>query len=366
MMQSLENGQKPDKANKLVYIEVLRIIAVYLVMFNHTSYNGFFLFAKATESWFYGGYLFISIATKIAVPVFFMVSGALLLGKEEQIVSIYKKRVMRFLLVLIATTALYYLRDCYQNHEQVNVLLFLAKLYSGNGQFHLWYLYSYIGFLMMLPILRKMVANLEEKDYIYIFLCHILVLGILPVAQYVISKGTLTYSGNFSVRLFTSGSIFYSCMGYYIEKVMKEERFNRKNIIIGVIFSVLAIGISCYATDYKGKIDGVFEEGMLSETFHSSWIAVPAVTSFFCVKYFFNHIQMNPNVENLLITVGGTTFGIYLLEGILRDCTKFIFLILEAKMNSLFACGIWIFAALSLGVAVVSILKKIPGISKLI
>ena len=68
---------------RTVYLDFIRILAIYMVLFNHTRTSGFVLFTVRRGSFFYPFYLFNAILIKSAVPLFFMVSGALLLGKEE-------------------------------------------------------------------------------------------------------------------------------------------------------------------------------------------------------------------------------------------------------------------------------------------
>ena len=62
-----------DKKRK-VYIDFLKIIAIYMVMFNHTYEKGYLLFTITQGSNWYPVYLFCSIFIKIAVPLFFMAS----------------------------------------------------------------------------------------------------------------------------------------------------------------------------------------------------------------------------------------------------------------------------------------------------
>ena len=85
---------------KKVYLEIMRIIAVFFVIFNHTSNNGFFLFSlHPTNSLQFWLYLFISIFCKFSVPLFFMISGALLLDdKKDSLKNYIKKRYLIFLL----------------------------------------------------------------------------------------------------------------------------------------------------------------------------------------------------------------------------------------------------------------------------
>ena len=78
-----EGGVKSNPVRK-EYIDFLKIIAIYMVLFIHTSTKGSLIFIQkpfAVQSYFY---LFFGIIVKIAVPLFFMSSGALLLGNTEK------------------------------------------------------------------------------------------------------------------------------------------------------------------------------------------------------------------------------------------------------------------------------------------
>ena len=57
--------------DRKVYLDVIRIIAAFFVIFNHTNENGFFLFAE--REWGsipFWGYLFFSIFCKVSVYLF--------------------------------------------------------------------------------------------------------------------------------------------------------------------------------------------------------------------------------------------------------------------------------------------------------
>ena len=64
--------RKYNMDNKRLDIELIRIIAVFFVIFNHTGTMGYFLFAsyepRSIQYWIY---LFISVFCKISVPLFF-------------------------------------------------------------------------------------------------------------------------------------------------------------------------------------------------------------------------------------------------------------------------------------------------------
>lgn len=90
-----------------VYIDFLKILAIYMVLFNHTNTDGFVLFTIARTSKLYPLYLFNAIFIKMAVPLFLMTSGALLLGKKESNMDVLTKRFFKYMIVLIGGEPLY-------------------------------------------------------------------------------------------------------------------------------------------------------------------------------------------------------------------------------------------------------------------
>ena len=72
------------KNNKILYLEIMRIIAIFFVIFNHTNKMGYLAFMNYSYSDLrYWLYMFVSIFCKFSVPLFFMISGALYLEKEH-------------------------------------------------------------------------------------------------------------------------------------------------------------------------------------------------------------------------------------------------------------------------------------------
>ena len=97
MKSILQNNNR-----NLLHIELLRIIAAYFVIFNHTSKKGFFLFSVYERgSLPYWVYMFFSVFCKISVPLFFMIAGALLLKKDMDLKEIWSKKIARILAALL-------------------------------------------------------------------------------------------------------------------------------------------------------------------------------------------------------------------------------------------------------------------------
>ena len=85
-----------------VYLDMIRIVAVFLVIFTHTGDIGSKLYVFGDYGTLRNAiYIMADIIRCINVPLFFMVSGALLLGKKEAYKTLLKKRVLRYAIVFI-------------------------------------------------------------------------------------------------------------------------------------------------------------------------------------------------------------------------------------------------------------------------
>ena len=104
---------------KLLHIEFLRILCIWLVMFTHSATSGFSLYIPMQHSRWFPLYILVPFWVKISVPIFFMISGALLLGKDEPISVVFKKRIWRFSQVLVTFSFISYVA-VYRNLNMVN------------------------------------------------------------------------------------------------------------------------------------------------------------------------------------------------------------------------------------------------------
>lgn len=177
------------KRTKL-HIEAMRIVAAFFVIFNHTGLNGFLLFETyESNTPFFWAYLFVSIFCKFSVPLFFMISGALLLNKRESVGQVWKYRIAKIALVLVLFNIISYAQRIYLGEESFDITRFLTGMYTGDWNGAYWYLYSFIGFLIGLPILRLFLANINGRHICYIMAIVLFFDGLLPMMEYALFRG---------------------------------------------------------------------------------------------------------------------------------------------------------------------------------
>ncbi len=355
----MDNQKLPDRKT---YIDFLKIFAIYLVLFNHTGTKGFVLFTIRQDSILYPLYLFNSIFIKVAVPLFFMASGALLLGKEESYRDLLVKRFLKYLFILFAASAIAYLYNCLRlKTQELSLTKFLKEIYTFRLTTAYWYLYAYLAYILMLPLIRKMAKAMANRDFQWMILMFGAIQS-LSVIDFIIWKGEASHNGFFSFFI-TTNYVFYPLAGYYIDKRLDKDAFSRRNLLLLTASSIMAIAICSFMTHYQCTLSGDWTEDHC-QTFYNTLIFLPTITIFFAAKMWFMKHNPSCRVHKFITAAGGTTFGIFLIEAICRNETMPIFIWLNPLLHSLPACWIWIFTACICGGIFIWGLKHIPGISK--
>lgn len=350
------NGRK-------IYLDVLRIIATFGVLFNHTNTKGFTLFTVATDSALFPIYLFCAAACKVAVPVFLMISGALLLKKEEPVPVILKKRFLKFLVILFFTALIIYLYFLGWDLKRFSLRSFLRQLYSSNITASLWYLYAYLAYILTLPFLRKLAGTMEPKDYLYLTGMMALV-SALRCFELLALDYKVHYHSDFN--LFTTINIvYYPLMGYFLANKLRDENITAKTTILSCAVGFFFLIVNSWLTYTWCNHLGEWNTETCQNFLHR-FVFFPAVALFILMRFVFLKIRLSQTIQKVLVYLGSCTFGIYLFERIYRNETLFVFDLLDPYLPRLLACMVWIFAAFLFGLLVTAILKKIPVIRKYI
>ncbi len=345
---------KREPSKRLLHLDILRIMAIFFVAFNHTGNRGYTYFSQNRESILYFLYMAFSVLCKIAVPVFFMISGALLLHRQETLRQLFSKRVFRMVLVLIVASLPYYL--WVKPTDAPGVLDFFSFIYSDCVASFIWYLYSYIGFLLLLPFLRSMVKNMEKKDFIYLFVGHIVLVGIIPCLEFCLSGGKVTLNDSFSSVIFVTQNIFFALMGYFIERVWNEQ-IGKKTVLCLISGSIVSIFATCAITHYQ-LISSV-ENTEQIERFFECFISIPAIAVFILIKSISRKIKGN-RIQKILSVLGASVFGVYLIEKFVRVLTEKVYIVLSPIVGSFVASLGWCFATCCVALVIIVILKHIP------
>lgn len=294
------------------YLDALRIFACFLVIFNHLPGYELYQSAEGVSQWIY---MFITMFTRINVPLFFMISGTLLLSKEEPLEKILKHRVFRIAVVTVVSGTLLYI--AYHPWDG-GIKEWLRQLIKGDVTFAYWYLYAYLGLLLMLPFMRKIAKGFGKQEFIYLLVLQVCICSVYPALSYIAFRVTgtaLPLCEFFSVPLVQISAFFYPLMGYYLDRVLCVETLKKKQLLLLAAAAVLGILITSGFTYAEGTVSGKF-----TENFVDLFTYLTSITVFILTKYLFvtkwNH--MRNGVVKVLGAVSSLTFGIYLLDPFLQ------------------------------------------------
>lgn len=139
-------------------LDLCRIVACLAVVMIHTVML-FWDFDPLVPTW--ALYNFLSLAVRFGVPLFFMLSGALLLGRETLDLKKHLGRTGRFVLLFYVWSLLCYGLDAAFFHVWTPGANFLSLVLSG--YYHEWFLPALVLCYCALPLLHGLMYR-EEKN----------------------------------------------------------------------------------------------------------------------------------------------------------------------------------------------------------
>lgn len=344
-------------------MDIIRILAVCGVIYIHTGDLGYTLYASTDNAILRYIYYVLAVISEISVPLFFMVSGALLLGKEEKFEDILKKRCLRIVIVLLVASLCQYAYNVWVGMVDVLTLAGYLKGLLNNGfTASLWFLYSYLMYLLILPFLRMLVKQMQGKHYIYLMVLCVIFKGITNIL--------LQCTGlDLALDIYESptfSKIFiYPLMGYYLENVLGDTYDKKKyvwgNASLFVVTSLLVAYLSMnrhVSTENFTKYD----KGL----FGSMLTAVIAVSAYALIRHIVKNITISVKAQKILQVMGANTFGVYLLERFVRENILDIYFWSEKYLTRIGAALVLVISTFLVCEVITAILKKVPLVKRVI
>ncbi len=170
-------------------LDFLRVIAVFAVVWLHVT-TGVVIANPDIHNmpWWTGN--IANAFSRWCVPVFVMISGALLFSPSANLTPIeyYKKKAYRLLPPLFFWTLIYVLFQEY-TESTFTLKIAAASIISGSPYFHLWYLYMLVGLYFAIPFLRVLVSGIHSDSL------RILIAGCFTIAaiESALGRGSSTF-----------------------------------------------------------------------------------------------------------------------------------------------------------------------------
>ncbi len=225
-----------------------------------------------------------------AVPVFLMISGALLLEPEKEVTlkKIYTGYIKRLLIALVVFTLIFQIFDYVIEGANGVFGEWIQDLFLGRSWAHMWYLYMMIGLYIMLPLYKK-VTEADDKFVIYTIIVLVVFTSIVPMI------GSFGFEIAFGIPTATVYPL-YMFLGYHY-------RNNPLSIKISIcllaVSTAVIVTTSCLGTN----------EWMLAFSKYNSFFVIMQTVGLFNLMYR-TDFKENRFVESL----NKCSFGIYIIH----------------------------------------------------
>jgi len=326
---------------KLYWIENARTAALISVILLHVAGQG--LYSKTpvpAPAWVVAAFF---ESFRFGVPVFIMITGALVLSKEIEVVQFYKTRFHKIVLPFI-TFSLIYIAATFGIEKLISegltqdLIWYTYKGFINGAFYHLWYVYLLINLYVITPILQIIIKRLDKKNLE-------ILLGIWLI--YIISYG-YNSGGLFDNKLIMNflGYTGYYISGYYVLKYLKPSR------LLGILLFTAGL-LSTFVLTYSSKTLTYYEYNTLNVFFEAAGMFI-----------FLKAAKKNYKLRKTRNFINKYSYTVYLLHAMI------LLIMIRCGVTWDFyhpAVGILIstLLCLVLSVFVASILKQIPFIKNI-
>jgi surface polysaccharide O-acyltransferase-like enzyme len=197
-----------QKSTAISWVDFVRFLASFLVVLAHIEAWG------AGPGW---AQKFFFAISRNGVPLFFLISGHLLLSKQEDLRTFFRKRAARIIIPFLAWSIIYDVQNSGAFTESgvtlEAVLKVFLRILRGPRAGHLWFFYSLIGLYLITPILRVFISKARNSEILYYIALWFIAMPLL----FIVEEFT-PFKNGFEIY-YTGGYLGYFLLGYYLGRL---------------------------------------------------------------------------------------------------------------------------------------------------
>ena len=345
----------PD-SRKIFYIDLLRAVACLCVVMLHVS--AVYVFKGVENRDFWVGNLFDS-ASRAGVPLFVMISGALML--DENYVFAKEKwfrHILKLLCFFLFWSVAYAVIYPFIKHEEINLLNAVRSILKGH--YHLWFIPMIIGLYLMIPLLRLWV-NRQNKQYVEYFLLLSFVFSfVIPQAIQLLVCFRSGFSFLYDVidrfyLKYTSGFTSYFILGWYLRNY---ELTHKK-----LCYCLGMAGLCITFLGTYGELSYLHSNEWIFYSNFSVNVCLYSIAVFVLIKSLYGSVRYSDSFFHLATRlVNRNSLGIYAVHAaILAEVSP-----LFSQLHALIAVPLIFVITMIASLILSMLLQKIPLIRKVI
>lgn len=338
---------------RTIYLDWLRILAALAVVTIHVAAGVVTDKAQTYESPWMAGNFYESIS-RWAVPMFVMISGALMLSNKKEIRTseFLKTKMAKILIPLFAFSVIYYANEVRKGELTFTIRDFIERLATDDIMYHLWFLYMIAGLYLITPLLKIFIQHAKRKDIEYFIL--------LWLFASVISKA-IEYFIGYSLEIelfFVTHYIGYYMLGYYLFTY----EFRTKWRILIYVGGIIGWLITFFMTYHESvKLDEPLEHYWYDE--HSPNVLLVAVALFVLFKSSKLGEMKLPWIGHI---ISQASFGIYLIHVLVMQTIYEKFDFVWFDLHPVIGIPYKVALVVMISTVLVFAIKKVPILRKMI
>jgi surface polysaccharide O-acyltransferase-like enzyme len=339
----------------LFWPDLIRVVATILVVIVHVSGQLTNLWGKIPSAqWrianIYGG------IGRICVPLFFMISGYLLLPRSESLRNFFSKRMTKILIPLIAWSLIYWNWYCGMHPGICTPDLMQELLLEHGTYYHLWFLYSLISIYFILPVLRLMIRPDTDRRILW----YLIGLWLVFQPGFTIARQFFDLKINMSAPLAT-GFVCFFILGYLLGELTLSRRIIIVSAFVWFLSTLATIAGTYLMTRQSGQFDGFFYD------FTTFNVILASASAFLLLKWISTvNIFASPQLHDFIRWLASGAFGIYLIHVLIIEVLQNVL-----HLDSLIGDALWSIPLVSgtvfvLSFLIVRLLQKIPVLRQIV
>lgn len=346
---------KTPTKQRVLYFSVLNVLACFGVVLLHCNGEAFWNFTQS-RTWLSAN--LIEALFYFPVPIFFMLSGATLLGyrKRYSTQTFLHKRFTKTLIPFLfwSVVAMLYIA-CTSEGFDWHPLCVVSNILNTRYMTIYWFFISLFAVYLSIPVLSAVEDNLKLNIYKYAIILGIVFVAILPLICNICG---VDYNDALAPPV-VAGYMIFILLGYNLSKIKLTKRQRKLIYLCGMLGAAMHF-VGCWILSYR--------YGEISVTF-KGYTNLPSVSYAIAIFVWFKHLNYDkilrklPWLENAINQLAGLTFGVYLIHG---------FLVYSLPTVLGFDARNWIWRSLGAVViftgcsGLVLALKKIPLINRVV
>jgi surface polysaccharide O-acyltransferase-like enzyme len=358
----LERNSVDSKGKLAIPDDLIRTLAIFLVVLLHSSLMTLQLYPSSSAYWWTAS-VYKSIALP-CVPLFIMLSGALLLQPvkvNEPIRVFLRKRLGRVGLAFAFWTVIYTIWSFYISRTPLtlaNIGQSISFDLFGGAYYQFWFIYLIGGLYLITPILRVVITYGGDKMIRYLILVWFVGVAVVPLLQ-------LATCFILNDNLFVIGGwVGYFVLGIYLLKVKLRSALLFGLLVIGFVWTIFGVWLMNY------PVIGVQRQNFFIDPLTANVIIGSVALFMILLKFRPDWPGSNQTVGKRLVqAISRNTLPIFLFHVIILESFErgfFGFTLSPLTLNPIIEIPLIANLTFFITLGLVLLMRKVPILNKLI